>query len=343
MMAADLRPDLPIYDSVIARCVGLHGHPKIAPDGTVYVPNKGCGLDTPVIGNGLVNVVVSEDAGITWNIRAVPDSTGGLLSKGDPSIGIDKSSKVYLAYQNLDNNHLYVATSTNRGVTWSPSVDVGALAGVNYAVFPAAIAGDAGRAAVAFFGSTYNGPNTDYQSMDFPGVWHLYVATTYDGGNTWFVTNTTPDNPVQGAFGGIGNGGDNRNHYDFIDAGDRRTGPRRRRHFDRLRRGLPAERRTEHLSRRSADVVRQSGGRRMFAQFDPQEPAAAGGAVVNGYRTAQFVSFTWPEPDGSGLPVTGYNVYRSIDGGAETKIRSATTQRQVVDLADPTRRTIATA
>src|SRR5207249_6477430 len=151
--------------------VGLHGHPKVTPDtpqtransqvGTVYVPNKGCGLDTPVIGNGLVNMVVSTDAGATWTIRAVPDSTGGLTSKGDPSVAIDKSGKVYLAYQNLNNNRLYVATTTDRGATFSPSVDVGALADINYSVFPAATAGDADRAAVAFFGSTYNGPDAD--------------------------------------------------------------------------------------------------------------------------------------------------------------------------------------
>src|SRR6202043_2731949 len=86
-------PIVPIYNSVTSKCVGLHGHPKVAPDGTVYVPNKGCGLDTPVLGAGLVNVVVSEDAGATWTIRAVPDSTGSLLSKGDPSVGIDKADR----------------------------------------------------------------------------------------------------------------------------------------------------------------------------------------------------------------------------------------------------------
>src|SRR5205823_9263137 len=68
--------NVPIYDSATSKCVGLHGHPKVAPDGTVYVPNKGCGLDTPVLGQGLVNMVVSENAGITWTIRPVPDSTG---------------------------------------------------------------------------------------------------------------------------------------------------------------------------------------------------------------------------------------------------------------------------
>lgn len=329
-------PIVPIYDSVVARCVGLHGHPKIAPDGTVYVPNKGCGLDVPVIGTGKAAAVVSEDAGLTWEIRPVPDSTGGLLSKGDPSAGIDKSGKVYLAYQNLSNSQLYVSTSTDKGETWSPSVDVAALAGVTYAVFPAATAGDAGRAAVAFFGTTYNGPMTDYQGMDFPGVWYLYIATTYDGGNTWFINNATPDNPVQGAFGGIGNGGDNRNHYDFIDL-----------EIDGEGRVIAAttigcagscpQNGGPNTFQTFGNIVRQSGGRRMLAQFDPVEPAAPQPPLISGYRTAQFVSLTWPKADGNGLPVTGYNVYRSIDGGAETQIRSATTSRQVVESTDLTK------
>ncbi len=329
-------PIVPIYDSAIARCVGLHGHPKVAPDGTVYVPNKGCGLDVPVIGTGKATAVVSEDAGVTWQIRSVPDSTGGLLSKGDPSIGIDQSGKVYMAYINVANSQLHVATTTDKGVTWSPSVDVAALAGVNYAVFPAASAGDAGRAAVAFFGSTYNGPVTDFSGMDFPGVWHLYIATTYDGGATWFVTNAMPDTPVQGAFGGIGNGGDNRNHYDFIDLEIDGQGRIIVATTIGCAAGCP-QNGGPNTFQTLGNIVRQSGGRRMFAQFDPQEPRAPAAPLLNGFRTAQFVSLSWPEADGSGLPVTGYNVYRSIDGGPETLIRSGITQRQVVDLADPAR------
>ena len=326
-------PNVPIYNSVTSKCVGLHGHPQIAPDGTVYVPNKGCGLDTLVLGNGLVNVVVSEDAGLTWNIRAVPDSTGSLLSKGDPGAAVDKNNKVYLAYQNLNNNHLFVAVSSNRGVNWAPSVDVGALAGVNYAVFPAVVAGDAGRAAVVFFGSPYNGPETNYQEMTFPGVWYLYIATTYDGGATWFVANTTPDNPIQGAFGGISNGGDGRNHYDFIDATIDAQGRVIAANSIGCAASCPEG--GPNTFAKLAGIVRQSGGRRMYAQFDPPEPAAPAAPLINGFRTSQFVSFTWPEPDGAGAAITGYNVYRRVDGGVETKIRSAIPERRVVELADP--------
>ncbi|HKQ38233.1 MAG TPA: dockerin type I domain-containing protein [Verrucomicrobiae bacterium] len=326
-------PIVPMYEAGITRCVGLHGHPKVAPDGTVYVPDKGCGLDTPVLGNGNVSAIVSTDAGRTWTVKMVQDSTGGLTSKGDPSIGIDKAGKVYLAYQNLADNHLRVTTTTNRGDTWTPSVDVGALAGVNYAVFPAATAGDSGRAAVAFFGSTYNGPMTDFGSMAFPGVWYLYIATTYDGGNTWFVTNAMPDQPVQGAFGGIGNGGDNRNHYDFIDC-----------EIDGQGRvivsttigcaGSCPQNGGPNTFQTLGNIVRQSGGRRMLATFDPVEPAKPQPPLINGYRTSQFVSLSWPEADGSGLPVTGYNIYRSINSGPETKILGPTTQRHLVDPAD---------
>lgn len=328
-------PIIPIYDSAVSKCVGLHGHPQVAPDGTVYVPNKGCGLDTPVLGNGFVNAVVSEDAGLTWNIRKVPDSTGGLISKGDPGVAIDQNNKVYLAYQNLNNNHLFVAMSSNRGVNWAPSVDVGALAGVNYSVFPSMVAGDSGRAAVAFFGSIYNGPNTDFQAMDFPGVWYLYIATTYDGGSTWFVANGTPDNPIQGAFGGISNAGDGRNHYDFIDATIDKEGRVIASNSIGCAASCPEG--GPNTFAKLAGIVRQSGGRRMYAQFDPQEPATPAAPLINGYRTSQFVSFTWPEPDGTGQAITGYNVYRTVNGGAETKIRSAIPERRVVELADPTK------
>jgi hypothetical protein len=302
-------PIVPIYDSATSKCVGLHGHPKVAPDGTVYVPNKGCGLDTPVLGSGLVNMVVSGDAGATWTIRPVPDSTGSLLSKGDPSVGIDK------------------------GATYSPSIDVGALAGINYSVFPAATAGDSGRAAVAFFGSTYNGTSTNYEDMSFPGVWYLYIATTFDGGNTWFVANTTPDNPIQG-FGGIGNSGDNRNHYDFVDAQIDTQGRVIASNSIGCSAGCVSKGGPNTFSK-LVGIVRQSGGRRLYAQFDPVEPALPAAPLLSGDRTNQFVYLNWPDTDNGGSPITGYNVYRRVDGGAETKIFSATQQRQVVDPADP--------
>src|ERR1700720_588487 len=46
-------PSIAMYN--LTACGGLHGHVKVGPDGTVYVPNRGCGADAAV--------VVSEDNG----------------------------------------------------------------------------------------------------------------------------------------------------------------------------------------------------------------------------------------------------------------------------------------
>jgi hypothetical protein len=54
---------VPIYGSNTT-CVGLHGHVKVGPDGTAYVPNRSC--------DNLTTVVVSQDNGITWTIRNIP-------------------------------------------------------------------------------------------------------------------------------------------------------------------------------------------------------------------------------------------------------------------------------
>src|SRR5207237_10086031 len=85
---------------------------------------------------------------------------------------------------------------------------------------PTAPAGDAGRAAIAFYGlTTPNGPTTgDSNDTTFTGVWHLYVAHTFDGGNTWTTSDVTPTMPMQ--RGGLLRGGGAdivRNLCDFLD------------------------------------------------------------------------------------------------------------------------------
>src|SRR4029079_16207330 len=63
--------------------------------------------------------------------------------------------------------------------------------------FPAVVAGDSDRAAFAFLGTTYGGSGAFGDDPNWPGVWHLYVATTYDGGKTWTTVDATPNDPVQ--------------------------------------------------------------------------------------------------------------------------------------------------
>ena len=142
---------------------------KVDPSsGIAYLPNKGCG--------GGQAVAVSEDSGLTWEVRPVTGSTPG---DSDPSVGIGSNGTVYFGYQAAD-GHARVATSHDHGKTWVDGQDVGAQLGVQNVVFPAMVAGDDDRAAFAFLGSTTGGNYQD--AANFHGDWHLYIATTIDGG-----------------------------------------------------------------------------------------------------------------------------------------------------------------
>ena len=204
-------PAVPMYN--LTQCGGLHGHIKVAPDGTVYMPNKGCG--------GTQGVVVSQDEGVTWTVRPVPGSSPG---DTDPAIGIDADGKIYFAFAN-GNGHAMVAVSNNKGATWSTPVDVGAPFSIQNTVFPAAVGGSStggntGRASVMYLATDTPG---NYEAIGvFTGVWHIYAAHTFDGGLTWTTVQVTPENdPVQrGSICTSGTTcGADRNLLDFNDMG----------------------------------------------------------------------------------------------------------------------------
>jgi hypothetical protein len=65
-----------------------------------------------------------------------------------------------------------------------------------------------------------------------------------------------------------------------------------------------------------ATITRQSGGRRMYAAFDPIEPAKARAPVLSGTRTNSLVQLSWSAPDNGGADITGYSIYRNTNGGA---------------------------
>ena len=248
-------PAVPMYD--LTKCGGLHGHVKVAPvTGTVYVPNKGCGAGQAV--------AVSEDSGLSWTVRNVTGSTPG---SSDPSVGIGRNGTLYFGYQAAD-GHARVATSRDHGKTWVHGQDVGAQLGIRNVVFPAMVAGDDDRAAFAFIGTTTGGNYED--SANFHGVWHLYVATTIDGGTSWKTVDVTPGDPVQ--RGSICTGGttcgDDRNLLDFMDI----TVDEQGRPLVGYADGCTAACVTggpENFDS-LATIARQTAGPRLFAAFDPK-------------------------------------------------------------------------
>ena len=220
-------PGVPIYTD--AQCSGLHGHVRVAPNGTAIVPNQNCNPSpSPTAVNSTKSnqaAIVSTSDGATWSVNVIPGSVASVRS--DPSAAADSAGAWYFGFEQAVNDaggtqvagKAMVSTSRDDGTTWSPSVDVGAPLGVHNVTFPEVIAGDPGRAAYAFLGSPTAG-NPEMQT--FKGLWYLYVALTYDGGATWTVENLTPGDPVErGCIYLAGTGDcpnpDKRNLYDFMD------------------------------------------------------------------------------------------------------------------------------
>jgi hypothetical protein len=251
----------PAVETWTTECGGLHGHIKVAPnDGTAYLPNKGCG--------GRQGIAVSTDNGITWAIRTVPGTGTG---ESDPSVAIATDGTVYFGFVDGD-GHPKVAVSHDKGVNWdtvggAKFIDVGLPFGIQNAVFAAIVAGDPNRAAFTFHGTPTAGP---FQDATFTGVWDLYVAHTYDGGQSWTTVKATSD-PTQRGCIWLG-GGTNpcRNLLDFMDASIDQEGRVIVGYADGCTGGCATDPANTAKSVWGT-IARQSVGRRMFAASDRVE------------------------------------------------------------------------
>ena len=341
---ATFGPGVPIYNTT--QCGGIHGHVKVAPDGTVYVPDKSCG--------GKQGFTMSRNNGVTWTVFTNPASkaTSKLV---DPSVGIGKNGTVYFAYADgADASNSFpmkvavAKVAANGAVTWSNDQVIGADLGIKNAVFPeaissafnpSAVADDDNRAAIAFLGTTAAG---DYTNTSFQGVWHLFVSTTFDGGVTWKTVDATPNDPVQrGSICTLGTTDcvhvpDDRNLLDFMDMTIDRQGRVLVGYADGCIGGCVNG--TENSFTKLATIARQSGGRRIIAAFDPVEPSLPGAPVVSATSDASGVHLSWREPDSGGTPITNYKVYRRPQSsGTRTLLANVGVTTSFDDLsADPT-------
>ncbi len=303
---------VPIY--ALTSCGGLHGHVKVSPvDGTVYVPNRGCG------GNSAV--VVSQDNGATWTVRPVQNgSVSGTTAPDDPAVGIDSNGRLYFLFSRGGIMPV-VATSNDLGVTWSNFFDIGATFGIQNVRFPAAVGGSGGRAAVAFYGST--GGSGDSNGLNFTGSWHLYIAHTFDGGLTWTTTDATPNAPMQRT--GILNGSaaiDTRNLLDFFDITIDRDGRVLVGYVDGCEGGnckQASPTATGNAYTVTATIARQSSGRRMLAPKDPTSTVSKPGMPsLTQRRIGRTVHLGWSEADTGNSAITGYQILRGIASNGET-------------------------
>ena len=317
-------PGVPIYN--LTQCSGsIHGHIKVARDGTAYVPNYSCTIP----GQGNQGVAVSTDNGISWTERNVPGSGSPKPGLVDPSVAIglndvgkpaqQASNTIYLGY--IDNDGTpKVAASHDRGVNWSAPQNVGAAFGIVNSTFPVVIAGDDNRAAFGFLGTTTPGDSS--LNANFPGVWHLYIATTYNAGASWITIDATPDDPIQ--VGPVCNGGTTcptkRNLLDFngfdVDSEGRGLLGLSDGCINCTNTSTPAD-----SNAAQGLIARQSGGPRLFAFFDPPPQAAPAAphvlSAVAQSAPGSGVLVSWLEPDNGGSPITAYKIYRGTTSGGE--------------------------
>ena len=309
---------VPVY--MPGECGGLHGHIKVGPNGTAYLPNKSCGTGQAVI--------VSENNGATWTVRAVP---GSASASSDAAVGIGRGDdpatngrgRVYLGYADADTRAV-ISTSTDSGVTWSQPLDVGAAFGINNVAFPAVVAGDDNRAAYAFYGTPTEG---GLQGARFQGVWHLYVAHTYDGGQTWRTVDVTPNDPMQRGCIWLGGGANIcRNMLDFMGVDVDKRGRVVIGYNDGCA-GAECSQAPATATGNSytslAAVARQTGGKSLFAAHDalfPDAPTAPGAPFVTALRNGNVVRLAWSTSNDGGSPVTQYTISRGTSSGAETVI-----------------------
>ncbi len=314
-------------------CGGLHGHVRIAPDGTAWLPDDSC--------TGKQGGSFSLDASTTpWTEfvvqKTAADAEGPAFTAvsqtngADPSIGIDKANTIYFCYVNNEaggtQGHAHVAVGKRVGSTinWIRDRDIGLASGVVNAAHTEAIAGDAGRAACGFYGTNVSG---NYQSGTFPGVWYPFIATTYDEGRTWTTVNASPNDPVQNMTGiwqqgGSGQNG-NRNLLDFNEItmdneGRVLYGYSDGCHTQACLDGTPGDRGA------FMRIARQSGGRTLLAAFDSMTDTTTALApkppCLSGTRTAAESLLSWKVPDNGGTEIVNYKIYRSNASGAEVFI-----------------------
>lgn len=310
-------PAVPIYN--LTECGGLHGHVKVAADGTVYVPNKGC--------NGEQAVVVSEDNGITWDVRRVPGTSAGTW---DPQVGVADDGTLYIGMTN--GGHPFVAVSDDKGLSWRNLTDVGLGVGpsggdIQNTAFPVVVAGDGDRAAVGFLGAEQGG-NGGADDPGSPHVWYAYVAFTYDGGRTWTTVDLDPGDPVQrgtvfsGGF--TPQGASTRNLLDFNDMTIDEEGRVLFAYAD----GCVGScvKAAPNSGTEIATIARQTTGRRMYAALDattvPASPLVEA-TILNAGEADEFVRVAWQEPFDGNSPINSYNVYRRrADEPAESLLAS---------------------
>ncbi len=147
-------------------------------------------LGTTLVPGGVAgfNVGVSTDGAKTFTSHQVPDSEN---ARNFTVLTVDRQGNLYATWTDSTDQITYLSTSkadagTNRtapGSQWSKRVPVSGGA-LTVTIFPNAAAGDPGRAAIGFYGTSADAATPD-DVKPGQGGWYPYVSTTTNGLCQW--------------------------------------------------------------------------------------------------------------------------------------------------------------
>jgi hypothetical protein len=186
-------------------CGGLHGHGHAsAVDGIVYLPKGHCGEAW---------VAVSRDNGLTWS-QVLVDRTVG-FDGHEAIVSTDAKGNAYYFF--LDRQtYPRLSISRDQGRTWSAPMNV-SVPGLTAAKFPSIVAGDEGRLAFLYVGTTnpYGfGTNSD-ERVD--ATWNAYVGFSLNALDEEPVFVTTTPHPLEDPLKRGDCRGRCQGMYDFLD------------------------------------------------------------------------------------------------------------------------------
>lgn len=184
-------------------CGSLHGHGVTDSKGRIYIPQGRCLEPT---------IAVSEDGGVTWRSKVVAPGVGASFVQ--TSVAVDAADNVYYTWWDDIHRLPYLSVSRDAGKTWGPALMI-APPGVREVNWPTIDAGDAGRIAITFPGSTAS--DGQERSTDLRRPWNSYVVVSTNAlaAKPLFLSNITnaPYDPVH-----RGNcNGRCGNMFDFLD------------------------------------------------------------------------------------------------------------------------------
>ncbi|HEU0130218.1 MAG TPA: PKD domain-containing protein [Mycobacteriales bacterium] len=291
-------------------CNSQHGHIKVAPNGTAYLPNRHCG--------GKAGGGITTNNGLTWSSYTVNGSSTN--SRGfDPSVAITPDNTVYEAWAGA-NNHPMVGRLAPGATSWDRVTDLASTVSpaLVASTFQSAVAGDNGRVAVAFLGTSAGGTGIPFDN-GFHGVWYLYVSYSYDGGQSWTTVKASPDPVQRGCIWDLGGSNVCRNLLDFMDANVSPDGRVVVGYADGCVGACAGTGGTEAQSTSTvATITRQSTGKGLYAAYDSATGATPVAPSLTATRGNASVSLSWTTPSDGGSAITGYNVYRGTSSGGET-------------------------